>query len=99
MRIELFLDEGEEYPQLFSVWKVDQNTGRADLTTRRNYVDDKDGWDKWRKTDEENIRLKAENSKLQKLIDDITEVVEVSDPALVRFIEKRMKRAEIEVGR
>ena len=67
MKIELFLDEGEEYPQLFSVWRVDQNTGRADLTTRRNYVDNKKAWDQWRKTDDENIRLKDENAKLRKL--------------------------------
>lgn len=71
MKIELFLDEGEEYPQLFSVWRVDPKTGYADLTTRRNYVDDRKGWDQWRKTDDENIRLKAENEKLQKLARDM----------------------------
>lgn len=42
-------------------------------------------------------QLKAENTKLRKIIDDITEVVEASDPALVQFIAKRMKRVEIEV--
>lgn len=41
-------------------------------------------------------KLKAENAKLRKVIDDITEVVEVSDPALVRFIAKRMKRIRTE---
>ena len=71
MKVELFLDEGEEYPQLFSVWRVDQKTGRADLTTRRNYVDDKKRWDKWRETDDENIRLKAENAKLRDLCADL----------------------------
>ena len=71
MKIELFLDEGEEYPQLFSVWRMDQETGRADLTTRRNYVDDRNGWDQWYKTDDENIRLKAENEKLRKLARDM----------------------------
>ena len=68
MKIELFLDEGEEYPQLFSVWRVDQKTDRADLTTRRNYVDDRKLWDKCRKTDDENIRLKAENAKLREQV-------------------------------
>lgn len=71
MKIELFIDEGEEYPQVFSVWRLDQKTGRADLTTRRNYVDDKNGWDQWRKTDNENIRLKVENIKLRKLARDM----------------------------
>ena len=71
MKIELFLDEGEEYPQFFSVWRVDQNTGRADLTTRKNYVDDREGWDQWRKTDDENIRLKSENEKLRELVRDM----------------------------
>ena len=45
----------------------------------------------------ERDKLKAENAKLREVIDDITEVVEVSDPALVEFIAKRMKRARIEV--
>jgi len=38
-----------------------------------------------------------ENKKLREVIDDITEVVEVSDPALVEFIAKRIKRARIEM--
>lgn len=41
-------------------------------------------------------RLKAENEKLREVIDDITEVAEVSDPALVRFIAKRMSRVEVD---
>lgn len=41
--------------------------------------------------------LKTENAKLREVIDDITEVVEVSDPALVEFIAKRMQRVRIEV--
>ena len=41
-------------------------------------------------------KLKAENAKLREVIDDITEVVEVSDPALVWFIAKRMKRIRTE---
>ncbi len=40
-------------------------------------------------------RLKSENDGLREVIDDITEVVEVSDPALVRFIAKRMSRMEV----
>ena len=46
----------------------------------------------------ENIKaLEAENAKLRSVIDDIIEVVEVSDPALVSFIIKRMKIAGIEI--
>jgi len=68
VKVDIFLNEGEEYPQLISVWRLDQKTGRADLTTRRNYVDDRNGWDQWCKTDDENIRLRAENAKLRKQI-------------------------------
>jgi len=39
-----------------------------------------------------------ENAKLREVIDDITEVVEFSDPALVEFIAKRMERIRTEVG-
>lgn len=42
-------------------------------------------------------KLKTENAKLREVIDDITEVVEVNDPALVQFIAKRMERVRIEV--
>lgn len=42
--------------------------------------------------------LEAENAKLREVIDDITEVVEFSDPALVEFIAKRMERIRTEVG-
>ena len=45
----------------------------------------------------DNTRLREENAKLREVIDDITEVVEASDPALVQFIAKRMERAGIEV--
>jgi hypothetical protein len=41
-------------------------------------------------------KLKNENDKLREVIDDITEVVEVSDPALVWFIAKRMERVRAE---
>ena len=79
MKIELFLDEDEEYPQVFSVWRLDKKTGRADLTTRRNYVDDREGGDQWRKTDDESIRLKAENAKLRELAVRMFHTIEWSD--------------------
>ena len=44
-------------------------------------------------------QLKADNARLREIIDDITEVVEASDPALVQFIAKRMERVGIEVGK
>lgn len=44
-----------------------------------------------------NAQTVEENAKLREVIDDITEVVEDSDPALVQFIAKRMERAGIEV--
>ena len=66
MKVEIFLDEGEEYPQLFSVWKIDSETGYADLTTRRNYVDAKKERDSRFEIDAENIRLLRENAELRK---------------------------------
>lgn len=42
------------------------------------------------------FRAVSENAKLREVIDDITEVVEVSDPALVQFIAKRMSRIGVD---
>lgn len=47
-----------------------------------------DGWD--------GTDYVAENTKLRGVIDEITEVVEANDPALVWFIAKRMKRIRVE---
>lgn len=48
---------------------------------------------------DENEKLQIENAKLREVIDDIIEVVEVSDPALVEFIVRRMQRVGIEVDK
>jgi hypothetical protein len=98
VKIELFLDEGEEYPQVFSVWRMDQKTERADLTTRRNYVDDRNGWDQWRKTDDENIRLKAENEKLRKLARDMVDYGEGAGIGMAEWFADRMRELGVETG-
>lgn len=102
MKVELFLDEGEEYPQLFSAWRVDQETGHADLTTRRNYVDDRKGWDLWRDTDDKNIRLKAENAKLRELITNVHEALCLDKAGMfhepiIKSLERDMRELGIEV--
>ena len=63
---------------------------RANDAMRDAEHDESMAWDRVRKAE-------AESTKLREVIDDITEVVEACDPALVQFIAKRMERAGIEV--
>ena len=72
MRLDILLDEGEEYPKVFSVWRDDGN-GHADLATRRNYVDDRSELDAWRRTRDELAAALCENARLREMCASLSE--------------------------